>query len=292
MRTVRSGLGRRRASPRSLAARWPGAATPAASTAISPTTGRRVAAPTGFTPAAGVCHLANFADVGTRGDVRGRSTAPPSTAPRPSTSATYPAPAADAAEPPADGLRRAPGRVPGLRHQDHRLRGRAVAYRPALDRGHPAVTEAALGGGARWYRCEVIEISSIEDDGGLVQRAGQPAGRAEVGGLPAAADLLRDPGWTTAGAIDTMPAASCTARHNAEFVGVWDAGPGRTRREDAQWAQFHDGCRELIAELRRACPTTPTCSTAPAWCRCPAARTCGRWATGACAATCGWTRPS
>jgi hypothetical protein len=44
-----------------------------------------------------------------------------------------------------------------------------------------------------------------------------------------------------------MPGASCSAKHNAEFVGTWDAVGLGYPKDDATWAKFHDGCRNVIA---------------------------------------------
>jgi hypothetical protein len=51
----------------------------------------------------------------------------------------------------------------------------------------------------------------------------------------------------SAGAIDTMPAAKCGTKHNAEFVGIWDAGDSPYPTEDGHWKKFHDACRRKIA---------------------------------------------
>ena len=73
------------------------------------------------------------------------------------------------------------------------LRGCPVADRPAAGSGWCSRHRTAWAGGARWYRCEVIEISSIEDDGGLVHAYRAACGtRLRLVGVPAAADLLRD----------------------------------------------------------------------------------------------------
>jgi hypothetical protein len=104
----------------------------------------------------------------------------------------------------------------------------------------------AWTGGARWYRCEVIEISSIEDDGGLVQRTGSLRDA-----LASSASPLRLTCYAikldAKGAIDTMPAVSCVTTHNAEFVGVWFAGDVPYPEAGGDWTTFHNGCRKLIA---------------------------------------------
>jgi hypothetical protein len=203
-----------------------------------------ISTPTGFTPEPGACHLANFANVGTRAtyeevdcDLKHRTETV--------FVGEYADPAAQADAPPADDSA-------GARAAYRTCDQKTSAYVGAPWRTgrfwigvtHPS--PAAWGGGARWFRCEVLEISSIEDDGGLVMRLGTVKGALAVGGsglkLGCYAIAL-----DSNGAISTMPGVSCGAKHNAEFVGVWDAGDEAYPKDDKQWAVFHDGCRKLIA---------------------------------------------
>ena len=138
--------------------------------------------PTGFTPVAGTCHLANFAIVGTRGvyeDGRLRDQAPDRDGLRRRVRRSG-----------RGGVRRRPPRGPRGRGR----RTRSATSRPPKFVGAPwrtgrlwiGVTQpsaAAWAGGARWFRCEVLEISSIEDDGGLVHAPRQHPGRAQAGRL-------------------------------------------------------------------------------------------------------------
>jgi len=203
-----------------------------------------IAAPTGFAPSADTCHLANFAPVGSR------STYEEVDCEQKHRTETvyvgdYPSPAADADSPPADNsaAAREAYRTCDLKTTDY-VGG---PWRTArLWIGVTRATAAAWSGGARWFRCDVLEVSSIEDDGGLVLRAGtlrDALARPESPLLLTCYTIKLD----TAGAIDTMPASSCHAKHNAEFVGVWYAGSVAYPQTDPQWAKFHDGCRELIA---------------------------------------------
>jgi hypothetical protein len=202
-------------------------------------------APTAFAPQPNACHLANFALVGPRSTyeevdckIKHRTETV--------FVGTYADPAAQADTPPVEG---SAGAAAAYRQCDQKtteyVGGPWRTARLWIGVTHPS--EAAWTGGARWYRCEVLEISSIEDDGGLVMRIGSLKDELRN----AASDLLLtcyaiklDP----AGAIDTMPAASCRAKHNAEFVGVWDAKNLEYPTEDDEWAEFHDGCRSLIAD--------------------------------------------
>jgi Septum formation len=200
--------------------------------------------PTGFTPAAQTCHLANFATAGARTtyeEVDCQLKHRTETA----YVGTYASPAADAAAPPAPDSA-------GARAAYQVCDARTAAYvggpwRTArLWIGVTQPTAAAWAGGARWYRCEVLVSSSVEDDGGLVQRVGSLRGALRE---PASSLLLTcyNVLLDKAGKIDTMPGAPCSAKHNAEFVGIWDAG-SRVHPETAQeWDKFHDGCRARIA---------------------------------------------
>ena len=84
-------------------------------------------------------------------------------------------------------------------------------------------TRAAWTGGARWFRCEVLD-----------QQFGRGRRRPGAAGRHACKDALKDRLvrllltcygvlLDNEGEIGTMPAASCSAKHNAEFVGVWYA---------------------------------------------------------------------
>jgi Septum formation len=204
-----------------------------------------IAAPTGFTPVAETCHVANFAQVGSRSTYE---TVACQLQHRTETVyvGTYPSPAADADEPPAAGSAgaRAAYHTCSLKSTDY-VGGPWHTARLWIGVIHP--TAAAWTGGARWFRCEVLEISSIEDDGGLEQRVGslRDALQLPTSGLMLTCYAIK---LDAKGAIGTMPAAPCAVAHNAEFVGVWNAGSAaKYPKTDAQWATFHDGCREQIS---------------------------------------------
>lgn len=203
-----------------------------------------IAAPTGFTPVAETCHLANFSTTGTRAayeevdcDLKHRTETV--------FVGEYDGPAAEAAAPPADGSAGAKAAYQVCdRKTTAYVGGQWRTGRFWIGVTHPS--PAAWTGGARWFRCEVLEISSVEDDGGLVMRLGtirdalKPTGSELRLGCYA---IQLD----SAGAISTMPAAGCGTRHNAEFVGIWDAGSLAYPKTGKQWVAFHAGCRKLIA---------------------------------------------
>jgi len=203
-----------------------------------------IGVPTGFTPVAETCHLGNFATSGPRAtyeevDCKLRH--------RTETVyvGTYPSPAAEASDPPAEDSA-------GARAAYKTCDARTTAYvggpwRTArLWIGVTQPTRAAWAGGARWFRCEVLVSSSVEDDGGLVQRVGTLRDTLKEPASPLLLTCYRVL-LDKEGKIGTMPATPCSAKHNAEFVGVWDARDEEYPESTKQWNRFHDGCRGLIA---------------------------------------------
>ncbi|MGR6318659.1 septum formation family protein [Micromonospora soli] len=102
----------------------------------------------------------------------------------------------------------------------------------------------AWTGGARWFRCDASEVNSL-DDGSVVPRAATLRG-ALAAGSPLAfgcfnPKLVKDD-------IEEMRPVSCTAKHHAEFVGVYQF-------PDISYAEFertslraHKACRGLAAK--------------------------------------------
>lgn len=199
---------------------------------------------TGFVPNPGTCHSANFATVGARSTYEEVACDLPH---RTETAyvGTYDSPAADADEPPADGS--AGARAAYAVCDDQTTSYVGGPWRTArlwIGVTHP--TAAAWSGGARWFRCEVLELSSVEDDGGVVQRAGSLKG-ALAGGKSNLLLSCYAIQLGSSGAIQNMPPVACSAKHNAEFVGIWDAGDVGYPKKEPDWTRFHDGCRKLIA---------------------------------------------
>ncbi len=205
-----------------------------------------IGVPAGFTPVAGTCHLANFSTSGPRSAYEEIDCAVKH---RTETVfvGEYADPAAEAPEPPADGSA-------ATRTAYKTCDAKTSAYvggpwRTArLWVGITQPTKAAWTGGARWYRCEVLVSSSVEDDGGLVQRVGSLRGALAQPESPLlltcyAVQLDKD------GKISSMPAASCVTKHNAEFAGVWEASAAAAYPATPKdWDAFHAGCRTVIAK--------------------------------------------
>ncbi|MCM0678303.1 septum formation family protein [Micromonospora phytophila] len=102
---------------------------------------------------------------------------------------------------------------------------------------------AAWGGGARWFRCDLSEYTSL-DESTAKARTGTLKG-ALTGAAPLAHRCFNPK--VSADDVREMVPVACTSRHHAEFVGVWQA-------PDTSYAAFtrdslrtHKGCRALIA---------------------------------------------
>lgn len=110
--------------------------------------------------------------------------------------------------------------------------------------GVAAPTEPGWQGGARWFRCELVEVESVYGD--QVPREGSLAGTLSGDSglkLGCYAVAVAD------GAVEQMSPVGCDEVHQAEFVGVWrapsDAYPDPADG-DAE-TQVYEGCREQVA---------------------------------------------
>lgn len=102
-------------------------------------------------------------------------------------------------------------------------------------------------GGARWYRCDVNEVESI-DNGSPVQRDGSLRGALEAPSNLAHGCFSPK---VAKGAVSEMTAVACGAKHRSEFAGIW-TGP------DVGFAAFtkdtgrvHRGCRGVVASYAK-----------------------------------------
>jgi hypothetical protein len=99
-------------------------------------------------------------------------------------------------------------------------------------------------GGARWFRCDVVEYNNL-DDFEVV-----PRGESLQGALTGARKLGLGCFNATEknGDIDTMVPIDCTAAHNTEYTGVWDAPDGPYPDDAGARNKVHlAGCRAVTA---------------------------------------------
>jgi hypothetical protein len=108
----------------------------------------------------------------------------------------------------------------------------------------PAAAEWA--GGARWFRCDVEEISLIGPDGRGVQRKGGLAGALEAPDAPLRL-LCNRVHVDAKRKVVNVPPVPCAEKHNGEFVGVWAATKATYPTKTEDYLPLLDGCRERIA---------------------------------------------
>lgn len=104
---------------------------------------------------------------------------------------------------------------------------------------------AGWEGGARWFRCELMEVESVYGD--AVEREGSLAGALEDD------SPLRLGCYQVAvedGVVSELTPVACDQTHEAEFAGVWRPdGGGYPDPSDGDAEQrVYDGCRSQVAE--------------------------------------------
>ncbi|MEW2472581.1 septum formation family protein [Micromonospora gifhornensis] len=106
---------------------------------------------------------------------------------------------------------------------------------------------AAWTGGARWFRCDVTEDRGLD--------APIPVERtASLSGALAGPSPLRHGCFdakTSDDEVTEMVAVKCTARHRAEFVGVWKAPNSSYRAFLDNAERTHRNCRSLVAKFAK-----------------------------------------
>lgn len=203
-----------------------------------------VSAPVAFVPTAPTCHAAGYAEVG---PMAAYETVECTASHRTETIhvGTHRGAAATAAAAPAEGSA-------GARAAYLECDAKAREYVGAdwrlgrLWLGVVNPSPQAWSGGARWFRCDMTEVTTVEDDGETATRTGSLRGvlkKPSPVSLTCYAVKL-----DSSGSIDTMPPADCGKVHNAEFVGIWTAPGGGYPKKDADWDRFHNECRKVIAK--------------------------------------------
>lgn len=203
-----------------------------------------VSAPVAFVPPAEVCHASPYAEVGPMASFE---TVDCASRHRTETVhvGTYRGPAANLAAAPKKGSAEA-----RAAYQECDEKAKAyVGNDWRLGRlwlGMVQPSPQAWSGGARWFRCEMTEVTTVEDDGQTTLRTGSLRNiltKPSPVALTCYAVKLDG-----AGSIDTMPPADCRKVHNAEFAGIWNAPETGYPKKDADWDRFHNECRKVIAK--------------------------------------------
>lgn len=99
-------------------------------------------------------------------------------------------------------------------------------------------------GGARWFRCDVGEIRSL-DDADLIMRKGSLKGALTPADNKLSYGCFKPK--LTNDRIEAMTPVPCSTKHRAEFVGIWTAPDTSYQRFQDNSAQAHNGCRKVVA---------------------------------------------
>jgi len=107
---------------------------------------------------------------------------------------------------------------------------------------------AGWAGGARWFRCDLYQVPTVEDHDDPVARTSSLQGALADPASPLALGCYQVKA-TASGAIGAMSPIACDKAHNSEFAGVYAAAPAvRFPRSDADWQRLHNGCRAVVAD--------------------------------------------
>ncbi|MGC4895047.1 septum formation family protein [Micromonospora sp. DT31] len=105
-------------------------------------------------------------------------------------------------------------------------------------------TGAGWAAGARWFRCDLTELTTVEPAATVVTRTGslrgalKPPSRLRLGCQRTGRDARR---------VQTLTPADCAVAHDAEFVGAWAAPDRPYPSKPADWAPLYTGCFGAVA---------------------------------------------
>ncbi|MEV0426969.1 septum formation family protein [Micromonospora sp. NPDC050495] len=104
-------------------------------------------------------------------------------------------------------------------------------------------TGAGWAAGGRWYRCDLSEVDTVEAAARVVTRTGSLRD-ALKGASPLRLGCQRAGGKARA---RTLTPVDCRTGHDAEFVGVWTAPDRPYPTKEADWAPLYTGCDTVLA---------------------------------------------
>lgn len=99
--------------------------------------------------------------------------------------------------------------------------------------------------GARWYRCDLTELDTVERGGRAVLRTGSL--RDALKGSSALRLGCQDARTGPELGVQTVTPVDCGKPHNAEFVGAWRSPEVPYPTKPADWAPVYTGCRSVLA---------------------------------------------
>ncbi|BCJ74514.1 hypothetical protein CS0771_40580 [Catellatospora sp. IY07-71] len=99
--------------------------------------------------------------------------------------------------------------------------------------------------GARWFRCEVAQIKTADDDSSFTTRTGSLKGAIPAALLAGCVFVHK-----TGDDISQMEDVPCSKAHHAEYVGVFrDTATSPYPTSDRQWNRIHRECDKLTAKF-------------------------------------------
>ena len=112
-------------------------------------------------------------------------------------------------------------------------------------------TGTAWARGARWFRCDLTEVTGVEQESpapvlrtGSLRNALTTGGPLLLGCYTAALSRV--------GLVEKLTPVDCARGHNAEFAGVWPVPERLDRpRRDRDWLPFYEACSRIDRRLRR-----------------------------------------
>ncbi|MEH0823583.1 MULTISPECIES: septum formation family protein [Micromonospora] len=105
-------------------------------------------------------------------------------------------------------------------------------------------TGAGWTAGSRWYRCDLTELTTVEAAATVVTRTGSLRDALKT---PSPLRLGCQRTGRDAGRVQRLTPVDCAVAHDAEFVGVWAAPDRPYPKKPEDWVPLYDGCFGVIA---------------------------------------------
>ncbi|BCJ59857.1 septum formation family protein [Micromonospora endophytica] len=136
-------------------------------------------------------------------------------------------------------------------------------------------SEPGWAAGSRWYRCDLMEVTTADVGAKVVVRTGslraalRTPSALRLGCQRARTDRNR--------VVQALVPVDCAERHDAEFAGVWRSPDRPFPKRSVDWAPFYAGCRSVLARYADVPDDTDLAFRTDVVVRPPAA---GRWRLG------------
>ncbi|BCB74294.1 hypothetical protein Pflav_007040 [Phytohabitans flavus] len=105
----------------------------------------------------------------------------------------------------------------------------------------------AWEGGSRWFRCDLAEVQSLDDNAKISRRSGNLKDILKAS-FPMAYGCFRAILSSDKKDITAMNPVTCETAHGAEFAGVWTAPESSYADFEKNTQRAHDACRSIVAK--------------------------------------------